>query len=168
MFSLEVPHWGTSNENPQHIFSWKEILDSLLGALVMSTHSICFPEEIRKIFIWLLLLSRGMCSLPFKTSWSSYWHSVWQDSALWHFFLSKKYMYLYFSPGKQMLWVLIKSDLQLFHLIRILAGYHIHAYIYTQCSYIQSTLFIPKLDTMTKFVIMTIWMSQNIRSRGDC
>ena len=32
---------------------------------------------------------------------------------------------------------------------------------------LQSTLFIPTLDTMTKFVIITIWMSGNLRSRGD-
>ena len=29
------------------------------------------------------------------------------------------------------------------------------------------TLFIPTLDTTTKFVIMTIWLSQNLRLRGD-
>ena len=40
------------------------------------------------------------------------------------------------------------------------AGYHIgHT--------IQSTLFIPTLDTTTKFVMITIWMSRNIRWRGD-
>ena len=32
---------------------------------------------------------------------------------------------------------------------------------------LQSTLFIPTLDTTTKFVIMTIWKSRNPRSRGD-
>ena len=32
---------------------------------------------------------------------------------------------------------------------------------------IQSTLFISTLDTMTKFVIMTIWLSRNLRSSGD-
>ena len=31
----------------------------------------------------------------------------------------------------------------------------------------QSTLFIPTLDKTTKFVIMTIWMSRNLCSRGD-
>ena len=34
-------------------------------------------------------------------------------------------------------------------------------------SELQSTLFIPTLDTTTKFVIMTIWISQNLLSRGD-
>ena len=33
--------------------------------------------------------------------------------------------------------------------------------------HVQSTLLIPTLDTMTKFIIMTIWMSQNLSSRGD-
>ena len=40
-------------------------------------------------------------------------------------------------------------------------------YLYT-INLIQSTLFIPTLDTTTKFVIMTIWMSRNLCSRGDC
>ena len=34
------------------------------------------------------------------------------------------------------------------------------------CKNVQSILFIPTLDTTTKFVIMTIWMSRNLRSRG--
>ena len=32
---------------------------------------------------------------------------------------------------------------------------------------LQSTLFIPTLDTTTEFVKMTIWMSRNLCSRGD-
>ena len=34
-------------------------------------------------------------------------------------------------------------------------------------SVLQSTLFIPTLDTTTKFVIMIIRMSRNLRTRGD-
>ena len=46
-----------------------------------------------------------------------------------------------------------------------------HTSIYQVMKYIyilfQSTLFIPTLNTMTKFVIMAIWRSWNLRSRGD-
>ena len=42
----------------QALFSWK-IFYSLIfiGALLKSTHSVCFHGEIRKTFIWILLLS---------------------------------------------------------------------------------------------------------------
>ena len=33
--------------------------------------------------------------------------------------------------------------------------------------WIQATLFIPTLDTTTKFVIMTIWLSRNLRLKGN-
>ena len=39
--------------------------------------------------------------------------------------------------------------------------------IYWQSFQVKSTLFITTLDTMTKFVIMIIWMSRNLCSRGD-
>ena len=31
----------------------------------------------------------------------------------------------------------------------------------------QTTLFIPTLDTTTRFVIITIWLPQNLRLRGN-
>ena len=34
-------------------------------------------------------------------------------------------------------------------------------------SMIRATLFIPTLDTTTKFVILTIWLSRNLRLRGN-
>ena len=38
-YSLEVPHWGTSNEYPQHMFSWrnrKNIIDTTSSAAICS------------------------------------------------------------------------------------------------------------------------------------
>ena len=43
----------------------------------------------------------------------------------------------------------------------------IPVWLVRQCILLQSTLFIPTLDTTTKFVIMAIWISENFRSRGE-
>ena len=49
-YSLEVPHWGTSNEYPQHMFSWRNKKNIFLAWLLIwsydqsSNTTICFPK----------------------------------------------------------------------------------------------------------------------------
>ena len=52
--------------------------------------------------------------------------------------------------------------------IIIISNVHMFFITYTHSfTYVQTTLIIPTLDTTTKFVIMTIWLSQNLRLRGN-
>ena len=48
-----MPHEGTSNEYPQHIFLWRNKEDLFSPPKLMSTHNICFRGEIRKISAFL-------------------------------------------------------------------------------------------------------------------
>ena len=83
-YLLEAPHWGASNEYPQHMFYWRNrknvSLDSLLTwcattykfaktnvelmpqkLSIFYTCFLCFHRQIRKkVWFWMLLLSRAM------------------------------------------------------------------------------------------------------------
>ena len=51
-YSLEVPHWGTSNEYLQHMFSWKNKKNIYLGPVVQSIVSL--TSSLRVILLTVL------------------------------------------------------------------------------------------------------------------
>ena len=70
------------------------------------------------------------------------------------------------------------SNYQCFYGSKDVRAFEVRLYIRSTCrkkckrflcfkNKIQWTLFIPTLDTTTKFVIMTIWLSRNLSSIGD-
>ena len=67
------------------------------------------------------------------------------------------------SNSHEVLYYMVKD-----HLLRRVRQLHLALYIGKKVILLlQTTLFIPTLDTMTKFVIMTISLSQNRRLRGS-
>ena len=96
-----------------------------LEASLMSTHSICFPQEIRKLFTWYPLLSRPMndaffYALPHTLSFCYAQHMLLIQKVrvcfayqilIRRFFNQELSIFFLISWWKHMLWVLIRSIL---------------------------------------------------------
>ena len=113
-YSLKVPHWGTSKEYPQHMFSLRNkkkyyvdtpILSEAMqhdSTSIQPMHQQC-PFSPRCTDIHML------CAL----------NSIALDKALFffqlEFFLFFFFYFFFISPQKHMLWVLIRSAYLCFH-----------------------------------------------------